>query len=230
MDFRSYVIQLKNPKVLLKGSALILLVIGLPLWLFSFTGSPDFKTFVVSIGPFGPLVVIIYTIFSHVFAPVIGSPVAVLSFTMYGVPKTMYYMYVGGLFSSIINYWLAHTYGRKLVLKFSGQKTMEQIDFFAEHLGNRVLILSRFFAGGLFDVISYAAGITSMKFSDYYFITVIVSGVSTFITGYIFRNFDFTSPVIVLEWLAFLVILGGGFGIIFKKIIPYIKEHQVTKS
>jgi len=74
MDFRSYVIQLKNPKVLLKGSALILLVIGLPLWLFSFTGSPDFKTFVVSIGPFGPLVVIIYTIFSHVFAPVIGSP------------------------------------------------------------------------------------------------------------------------------------------------------------
>jgi len=27
-----------------------------------------------------------------------------------------------------------------------------------------------------------------------------------------------------------LVILGGGFGIIFKKIIPYIKEHQVTKS
>lgn len=225
-----YIKSLKDPKKLFNTAFLLLVVIVMPVWLFSISGSDRFENLVRQIGPWGPIVVIVYIIISHVFAPVVGSPVAVLSFTMYGVPNTMLYMYIGGLISSVINYWLAHVYGRKFVIKFAGPKTMEQIDYYAAHMGKRVLILARLIAGSLFDVVSYAAGITAMPFREYYLITIICSGISSFVTGYIFKDFDFTSPITVIEWVLALFILAGIFGYMFKLLLPYLKDKKISQE
>jgi len=226
IGMQTYIRSLKDPRKLLKLIGLLSVVVVLPLGLFSISATADFENFVRSIGPWGPVVVTLYIMFSHVFVPVVGSPMAILSFTMYGIPATMLYMYIGGLMSAVINYWLAHVYGRKLVLKFAGVKTMTQIDHYAEHMGAKVLIFARLFAGSLFDVISYAAGITSMPFKQYYAITVFYSGISSIITAYLFRDFNFKSPLMVFEWIGALIVLGAVFGFTFNRMLPYLKEKK----
>src|SRR3989344_4034652 len=89
--------------------------------------SEEFKLFVTSLGIFAPLIVILYTVTSHVFAPVAGSPGVVLSMAIFGIYQTVFYLYVASLISSVINFWISRRFGRKWVSKFVGNPAMTEI-------------------------------------------------------------------------------------------------------
>ncbi|MBU1110420.1 VTT domain-containing protein [Patescibacteria group bacterium] len=186
-------------------------------WLIPILTSDEFRSFVEKLGPFGPLVVITYTVLSHVLAPVAGTPGILLSITMFGIYRTMLYVYLGSMLSASINFFISRHFGRKWVTKLAGTRTMNEIDEFVEASGTPLLILSRVFGFSLFEVVSYAVGFTNMPFKKYFAITAVFSLIPNIAFTYIFRNIDITSGKSLIIWLVTLIGTGILFALFIKK-------------
>ncbi len=183
--------------------------------------SDKFRIFTTNLGFFGYFVIIGYTILSHVFAPLAGSPGVFLGITIYGMATGMFLLYIASLISASINFQIARKYGRKLVIKLVGEKSMKEIDEFATVEGKEVLLISRVLGFSLFEFISYAAGLTTISFKDYMLITSLAHAVPSLIFYFVFKNLDIRSGVGAVLWLGSIVIAGVIFGFIIKQ---YVKK------
>lgn len=183
--------------------------------------SPEFKNFVKAMGLFGPIFVMAALVLSHIVAPLSGTPSIVVSITTFGIYKAMIYIYLAGLVSATINFYISRLFGRKIVTKLIGKKTIEEVDNFVDSFGTQFLIISRIFGFSIFELISYAAGLTKISFKKYFFITAVFSLVPTIVFTFIFRNADFNSKSNIYIWVGSIFIAG----IIFAFFIrSYIKK------
>ena len=177
------------------------------------------KNLVISLGPLGPAFIIIYIAISHILAPLTGTPGVLLCSTIFGVSQTVIYVYLGGLISAAVNFWISRKLGRKWIIKLAGQKTMREIDDFVKVSGVKILIIGRLLGFALFEIISYAVGLTNISFKKYFWITAVFSAVPAFIFGYLFRNQDLQSPQALMLWLGAIIITGLIFAFFIKKFI-----------
>ena len=208
----------------LLGLFVVVLIIGrltLPV-----INSPQTVRFINNVGPWGPVVVVAYVVATHVFAPLAGSPMFFVSATVYGMRDSIIYFFIGGLFSSAINFWIARKYGRKWVVKLAGKHAMDDIDNFAEVGGVQILFYARLFGVSLFDFISYAAGLTKVSFKTYYLITVVLSVFHGVFTYYAYRSLDFGTEQGITIWLATLIPAALLFTFITRK---YLNKKVVEK-
>ena len=179
--------------------------------------SPQFKEFIQGSGLLGPIIIIGYIIIAHVIAPLIGSPATFLSAAIFGIVKTMLFLYVASLISSIINFYISRKLGREWVRKLAGEKNLQEIDKLLGVSTIKIFILARIFGFAIFDVISYAAGLTKISFKKYFVITAIFPLIPLFIITFIFKDFDFTSKNNFIIWVSIIILIGGIFSFGFRK-------------
>jgi uncharacterized membrane protein YdjX (TVP38/TMEM64 family) len=200
---------------------LLLKVILIPLVV-----SESFKEFTAGLGFFGYFIVISYTVLSHVFAPLSGTPGVLLGVTIYGIRTGIFLLYVASLISAAINFWISRKFGKKLVTKLVGQKSMKEVDEFTSVEGKYVLLISRLFGFPIFEFISYAAGLTNISFKDYFVVTTIASVFTNLLAYFVFRNVDFQSESGIMIWIGSIAIAGIIFGLFIKS---YLKKRETTK-
>ncbi|MFH1602082.1 MAG: VTT domain-containing protein [Candidatus Shapirobacteria bacterium] len=199
---------------------LVIIILSVALrYLIPTLTSEEFKLFVQKLGPLGPLVIIIYTTLSHVLAPLAGTPGILLSVAVFGIFKTMFYIYLGSMISAALNFYISRKFGRGWVTRLVGKRTMKEVDDFVKASGEKVLILSRIFGFSLFEIISYAAGLTNINFKRYLMITLLFTLIPNLFFTYLFRNMDFSSNLNLVIWLATLIITGLIFSFFIKKAI-----------
>jgi uncharacterized membrane protein YdjX (TVP38/TMEM64 family) len=217
----------KNTIQLVKWLLIIIsFFLALKFFLIPIVISEQFRQFTQSLGIFGYLIVIGYTTLSHVFAPLAGTPGVVLGVTIYGIRTGMVLLYIASLISASINFMISRKYGRKIVMRFVGDKSMKEIDEFTSVEGKQVLWLSRIFGFPIFEFISYAAGLTNIPFKDYILITAIAHSISS-IAGYlVFKNIDFQSEVGIAIWIGSIVIAGIVFSFFIKSYLKTKKNNS----
>ena len=152
----------------------ILIISGVLFYLQKLIGLETLKYFILQSGPLGPILYILLMVLSHIFAPIQGAPIYFLGFAVFG-NWTLVYTYMAHLISSFTNFWIARKYGRELVIKLTGNEAMKKIDNLAENNGIKILIILRLFQGFISDFVSYAAGLTAIKFSTYYIISALAT-------------------------------------------------------
>jgi uncharacterized membrane protein YdjX (TVP38/TMEM64 family) len=130
------------------------------------------KQLILSMGIFGPLMIMFLIIVSMVFSPIAAFPIWLASLALYGFGPTLVYILIANNLGSVINFYVARRWGRSVVTKFVGQKGLAKIDGIAEVVGLEILVLGRVFGGASGDYLSYAAGLTKMEFRPYLLITV----------------------------------------------------------
>lgn len=184
--------------------------------------SPEFKQFTESLGIFGYLIIIGYVVMSHVFAPVAGTPGVALGVTIYGIQTGMWLLYVGSLISASINFAISKHFGRPWVIKLVGKQSMEKVDEFVAVEGKQKMIISRLIGFALFDFISYAAGLTKLRYRDYILITAVFGLIPNILTQFVFRNINFESEVGIMVWMGSV----GLAGIIFSILMRYYLKKQ----
>src|SRR3989338_10359117 len=189
--------------------------------------SDGFKEFTADLGFFGYFIVIGYTVLSHVFAPLAGTPGVLLGVTIYGIKTGMFLLYIASLISATINFWISKKFGRKLVTKLVGEKSMKEVDEFTSVEGKQVLIISRLFGFPIFEFISYAAGLTNISFKDYFIITAIASIFTNVATYLVFKNINFQSETGIMIWIGSIVGAGIIFGFFIKS---YLKKKRGTSQ
>ena len=178
-----------------------------------------FKMIVAKSGLLGPLFLIAYVVLSHIVAPLGGSPAIVVGAAVFGVWKTVFFIYIAGIISASINFSISRGYGRGLVEKLAGKRTMRDIDFFTEKAGMNLLIISRVISFAVFEIISYAFGLTKISFKKYLTVTIIFSAIPSVLFAFIFQKINFESFTESAAVIGIMILTGIVFGVFLQKHI-----------
>lgn len=220
-------ISLMLKKILKSGTIpfLIMILLFVLVYLASqFIPEKSIKNIIETAGPFGPVVIVLGILLTNVIAPLGAAPFLFAGFLAYGT-AVVFLAYLAAILASIINFWLAKKYGRKLVEKLAGKEPLEKVDSFTTRYGLVTLIFLRLFLAEQHDVISYAVGLTKIKFKPYFIISVLGMIPWTllryFLATKMHTAMDFTLLSVGLAWL---VVLGiAVFGLV-KKVFQ--KSHR----
>ena len=213
-----------------KKGAVFLLVItlisALLLYLQNQVGLENIRTFIIQTGPLGPVIYILLIVLTHILAPLQGSPILIAGLAIFG-KWVIIYSYLASVISSYTNFWIARKFGRGLVTKLVGNEGLAKIDHIASHEGPKALVFMRLFQAWITDFVSYAAGLTSIKFSTYFFISVLAPIPGTLIFFLLFDRIDHFSVEKIFAWI---LLFGGAMfaipPIYYRKMVNTVKEQK----
>ena len=141
----------------------------------------NIKAFVDSYGIFSPIIYIVL----FTFVPLTLFPDSILAIAggmCFGMLGGFIYTMIGALFGGTLSFFLARTLGKKVFNKFI-KKDLSTLENAIKNRGFVLVFLLRLIPLFPFDVISYAAGFSGVKFKDFALATVlgIVPGIFVFI-------------------------------------------------
>lgn len=145
------------------------------------------------LGPWGPLFLVFILFCTHIFAPLSGTAFYLVGITLYGYTTTIILYYITCLLSSSVSFYIARRWGRNIVAKLVGKKTMHQIDDMFENQETKLLVVGRTLGYFFFDFISYALGLTTISFKKYFIYTATLTLIPMSVLYFVFKQFDFTS-------------------------------------
>ena len=135
----------------------------------------DLERWIEDLGAWGPIIYIMVFAGSMLFAPIPTAPLPVLAATAFGGALGFAYTLTATAIGSAICYALARTLGRPVLRRLMSQRALDKVDELGERLGIRLLIVLRLFPIAGVDYVSYAAGLTRMRFLPYFAISVLAS-------------------------------------------------------
>ncbi len=205
----------KKAILIIVGALLIILVLYLiQRYIYRFD-IEEIKTFVRSFGILGPLVLIVLMTMTIVVSPLASLPFWFASLALFGFLQTCLIVLASHSAGSTINFLIAQRWGRPVVAKLVGKKGIEKIDNVTEIIGLKMLFIARLFGGASADYVSYAAGLTSMKFKPYILISVFVSIPMICLNVFLLDRVLNLNPL----FLAVLVPLGYALALVFPLVV-----------
>jgi|688.fasta_scaffold03899_10 uncharacterized membrane protein YdjX (TVP38/TMEM64 family) len=184
--------------------------------------SPRFSGFVENAGLFGPLMLTLFFVIADVTLPLLGSPGIILSVGLYGLWKGLFIAYFASLISAAINFYLSRKYGRTLIKKLVGKHGVDHVNYYVDRFGKRTLVLGRLFGFPVFEIISYAGGLTSMSFKTYMIITALFGAIPAFTIKTLIFFANPHSSLSILIWTCILSLAGAVSAFITNKVIDYL--------
>ena len=177
------------------------------------------RFYIQQVGAFGPFLFVLFSLLTYVIAPLSGTPLTFVGHVLFK-EKVVLWLTLSAYIGFIINFWISRLWGRPLVKKLVGESGLKKADEFVSDYGLMSLFIFRIFLGGLNDLVSYAAGLTTMKFSHYLIVSTIAIIPGTLLWYYL------TS--LVSNSLAFALIslgLGYLFILFYVLVIKRIKKN-----
>tara|TARA_R110002051_G_scaffold146786_2_gene219547 strand:+ start:20913 stop:21569 length:657 start_codon:yes stop_codon:yes gene_type:complete len=121
------------------------------------------KQLVADLGIFGPIAVIGFMTAAIIFSPIPSAPIAIVSGMVFGHIAGAIYVIVGAETGAVIAFMIARSLGRDLLAQWFGDK----VD--AGLMGSQNALMFAVFISRLipfisFDLMSYAAGLSALKF------------------------------------------------------------------
>lgn len=215
-----------TPRTLLAAAGLLPLLLAFA-WLnrSGVFSTETARAIIDAAGPFGPLALGVVYAATVVFSPLSGSPLIVAAVAAFGYWEAVITTFVGNLIGSSACFLIARVAGRPAVRRFAGEHSMARLDEIAEIAGLRTLVVLRLFGGGLFDFVSYAAGLTPMRFATYFAITNLCSLPTLLVLVYLFDRAIHMPPLQMGLIGALLVALQ-----VVLPIFIYRRERQTFAS
>lgn len=134
--------------------------------------STNISEFISRVGVFAPLLYILIQIAGQIFAPLSTSALFVAGFILFGKSAVVYSI-ITWLISSIINFYLAKRYGKKILRIFIGEEGILKIENIAKRIDTKKFFMLRLSTFYINDFASYAFGLTNITFTKYYLATIL---------------------------------------------------------
>lgn len=132
-------------------------------------------------GVWSPIVFLLICTASMVIAPLSAGSVFVTGGLLFGKPIGFLLSFIGSTLGCTINFWISRLWGRKVVSRFVGSSSLEDLDNFTKRLQDHHGILFMTLVMPLAqDLISYAIGLIQVKFW-HFFVSMLISGI--FVVG-----------------------------------------------
>ena len=159
----------------------------------------DVKTYLLSFGLWAPVVSFLLMIFQSVVAPLPAFLITFANAGLFGWIPGAVLSWTSSMAGAAICFYIAKYYGREVVEKLTSRTALNNVDSFFSKYGKYAILIARLLPFVSFDIVSYAAGLTSMKFWTFFWATglgqlpatlvysyvggMLTGGAKTFVTG-----------------------------------------------
>lgn len=184
---------------------------------FRYFDSETLATFIEDAGIWAPLALIVAKASTIVIAPLGGAPLYPLAGALFGFWSGFLYLIIGDAVGGTISFYLSRFFGRSIVNYFFPDNKL--IDRVLHALGSvKGLLIAQVSFISFPELISYAAGLTKIRFVPFFIIFVVVSsipraalvGLGTLLT-------DTTSPLLYIGGIAAAMVMLGVGSLVFAR-------------
>ena len=143
------------------------------------------KNFVESYGPYAMAVSFFMMIFQSVAAPLPAFLITFANAALFGWWQGAILSWTSAMAGAAVCFYIARILGRDVVEKLVTKQGLESVDGFFKEYGGKSIMIARLLPFISFDIVSYAAGLTSMKFSSFFIATGIGQLPATLVYSYV---------------------------------------------
>lgn len=143
------------------------------------------RDFVASYGAYAAAVSFLLMILQSIAAPLPAFLLTFANASLFGWWKGAILSWTSAMAGAGVCFFIARFFGRDLTEKLASKGGLRQIDSFFERYGKNTILICRLLPFVSFDLVSYAAGLTSMSFMGFFVATGIGQLPATIIYSYV---------------------------------------------
>ena len=143
------------------------------------------RDFVASYGAYAALVSFMLMIFQSVAAPLPAFLLTLANANLFGWWQGALLSWSSAMAGAAVCFFIARILGRDAAEKLTSKAGIAQIDVFFEKYGRNTILICRLLPFISFDIVSYAAGLTSMSFGSFFIATGIGQLPATIVYSYV---------------------------------------------
>lgn len=143
------------------------------------------KKYILSFGIWAPIVSFILMILQSIVAPLPAFLITFANAALFGWVKGAILSWTSAMVGAAMCFYIARFLGRDTVEKLTSKFALDSIDEFFEKYGKHTILIARLLPFISFDIVSYAAGLTSMSFVSFFIATGIGQLPATIIYSYV---------------------------------------------
>lgn len=143
------------------------------------------KDFVASYGAYAAVISFLLMIFQSVAAPLPAFLLTFANANLFGWWQGAILSWSSAMAGAAVCFLIARILGRDVAEKLTSKAGLQQIDGFFEKYGKNTILVCRLLPFVSFDLVSYAAGLTSMSFASFFVATGIGQFPATIVYSYV---------------------------------------------
>lgn len=143
------------------------------------------KEYILSFGIWAPVISFLLMIFQAIAAPLPAFLITFANAALFGWIWGAVLSWCSGMAAAGICYWIAQYFGRDVVEKLTSKTALKSVDIFFARYGDYAIVICRLLPFVSFDLVSYAAGLTKMRFKRFMLATGIGQLPATIVYSYI---------------------------------------------
>ncbi len=188
----------KKKKSLVVKIGVLLLIIGIYLFVgpvnrfinqmifyLSMLNLESLKQYILSFGIWAPIISFILMILQSVAAPLPAFLITFANAALFGWVKGALLSWTSAMAGAALCFYIARFLGRDTVEKLTSKFAIDSVDEFFNKYGKHTILIARLLPFMSFDLVSYAAGLTSMSFVSFFIATGIGQLPATIIYSYV---------------------------------------------
>jgi len=170
------------------------------------------KEYILSFGIWAPVISFFLMVFQSIAAPLPAFLITFANAALFGWVKGAILSWSSAMAGAVVCFYIARIYGRGAVEKLTSKFALEEVDKFFDRYGKYAILIARLLPFMSFDIVSYAAGLTSMNLWSFFWATgvgqlpatIVYSYVGGMLTGGVKK---FVTGLLILFSLSILVFL-----------------------
>jgi len=143
------------------------------------------KEFVNSYGAYAMMVSFLLMVLQSIMAPLPAFLITFANANLFGWWQGAILSWSSAMAGAALCFAIAKILGRDVVEKLTSKAGLNQIDIFFERYGKQSILIARLLPFISFDIVSYAAGLTSMKFWPFFIATGLGQLPATIVYSYV---------------------------------------------
>ena len=172
--------------------------------------------FIQSYGSLAAVVSFLLMIFQAIAAPLPAFLITFANASLFGAFWGGLLSWSSAMVGAALCFYIARMLGREVVEKLTGKTVLKSVDGFFERYGKHTILVCRLLPFVPFDPVSYAAGLTSLRFRHFMLATglgqlpatIVYSWVGSMLTG---GTFWFVSGLLILFALTIVIVAAKAF-------------------
>lgn len=143
------------------------------------------KEYILSFGIWGPVVSFLLMILQSVAAPLPAFVITFANAALFGWVYGAILSWTSAMAGAAICFYIAKFLGRNTVENLTSKFALDEVDKFFVKYGKHTILIARLLPFMSFDLVSYAAGLTSMSFASFFIATGIGQLPATIVYSYV---------------------------------------------
>lgn len=153
--------------------------------LFSSTNIESIVEYIRSFGIYAVIVSFLLMVFQSLVAPLPAFLITFANAAIFGWWQGAILSWSSSMVGAALCFYIAKILGRDVAEKLTSKLALKSVDSFFEKYGKHTILICRLLPFVSFDIISYAAGLTSMGFMSFFIATGIGQLPATIVYSYV---------------------------------------------